>query len=149
MTNDQKNNGARMLSRRNLIHLVGRAGGAAAAYHTMAAMGLLSVPSAYAGVPAVPPGRGTPVLILGAGIAGMVAAYELGKAGYDCRILEARERPGGRNWHLRGGDTVEQTDSKQVVDWDPGEHQYFNPGPARIPGHHAGLLSYCRVRCCP
>jgi monoamine oxidase len=144
MTSDQKNGGARMLSRRNLIHLVGRAGGAAAAYHTMAAMGLLSVPSAYAGVPAVPPGQGTPVLILGAGIAGMVAAYELGKAGYDCRILEARERPGGRNWHLRGGDMVEQTDSKQLVDWDSGEHQYFNPGPARIPGHHAGLLSYCR-----
>jgi monoamine oxidase len=42
-------------------------------------------------------------VILGAGIAGMVAALELGKAGYECRVLEARSRPGGRNWTLRGG----------------------------------------------
>ena len=45
------------LSRRNLIHLVGKVGGVAAAYHTMAAMGLLAVPAAYAGPPALPPGR--------------------------------------------------------------------------------------------
>jgi len=34
------------LSRRHLIHLVGKAGGVAAAYRTMAAMGLLTVPDA-------------------------------------------------------------------------------------------------------
>ena len=67
------------LSRRDLIHLVGKAGGVAAAYHTMAAMGLLAVPSAYAGPPALPPGRGRRVVIIGAGIAGMVLAYELRK----------------------------------------------------------------------
>ena len=37
------------LSRRALIHQVGKAGGVAAAYRTMAAMGLLPVPDAYAG----------------------------------------------------------------------------------------------------
>lgn len=85
------------LSRRRLIHLVGRAGGVAAAYRTMAAMGLLSVPSAYAGPPTMPPGQGRRVIVIGAGIAGMVLAFELGRAGYDCLVLEARDRPGGRN----------------------------------------------------
>jgi hypothetical protein len=37
------------LSRRGLIHQVGKLGGVAAAYRTMAAMGLLPIPEAYAG----------------------------------------------------------------------------------------------------
>jgi monoamine oxidase len=69
---------------------------------------------------------------------------ELGKAGYSCRILEARARPGGRNWTLRGGNVVEETDSRQDVAWAQGAHMYFNPGPGRIPYHHQGILSYCR-----
>jgi len=134
------------LSRRALIHLVGRAGGVAAAYRTMAAMGLLPVPAAYAGPPALPPGSGAgrTVVILGAGIAGMVAALELGRAGYRCVVLEARARAGGRNWTLRGGDVVRETDSVQRVEWDRRPHLYFNPGPGRIPYHHQGILSYCR-----
>src|SRR5438552_17394100 len=74
----------RSLSRRRFIHLVGKAGGATAAYSTMAAMGLLPVPTVYAGPPPLPAasGKGAKVAILGAGIAGMVAAYELQKAGY-------------------------------------------------------------------
>ena len=133
------------LSRRSLIHLVGKAGGVAAAYHTMAAMGLLAVPQAYAGPPAVPPGRGRQVVIIGAGIAGMVLAYELHNAGYHPLILEARKRPGGRNWSLCAGDTVTEIDSTQHVDWDHAEHLYFNPGPARLPYQHEGILSYCRT----
>jgi monoamine oxidase len=134
------------ISRRQLIHRVGRAGGVAAAYRTMAAMGLLPVPLAYAGPPALAPGSGAgrTVVILGAGIAGMVAALELRKAGYRCSVLEARARAGGRNWTLRGGDGVEETDSTQHVGWDREPHLYFNPGPARIPYHHQGVLSYCR-----
>jgi monoamine oxidase len=133
------------LSRRGLIHLVGKAGGVAAAYRTMAAMGLLAVPEAYAGPPALPPGHGRRVVIIGAGIAGMVLAYELRKAGYAPMILEARARPGGRNWSLRAGDTVQETGSVQHVGWDRAPHIYFNPGPGRIPYHHEGLLSYCRA----
>lgn len=133
------------LSRRTLIHLVGKAGGVAAAYHTMAAMGLLTVPQAYSAPPALPPGRGRRVVIIGAGIAGMVLAYELRNAGYETRILEARTRPGGRNWSLRGGDTVTETSTTQHVAWDHDDHLYFNPGPARLPYHHEGILSYCRT----
>ncbi|MGH7155863.1 MAG: flavin monoamine oxidase family protein [Acetobacteraceae bacterium] len=132
------------LSRRRLIYLVGKAGGIAAAYRTMAAMGLLPVPEAYAGPPPLPPGHGRRIVIIGAGIAGMVLALELERAGYAPLILEARSRPGGRNWSLRGGDSVRETDSVQHVRWDTAPHLYFNPGPARIPYHHDGILSYCR-----
>jgi monoamine oxidase len=41
------------------------------------------------------------VLVLGAGMAGLVAAYELTKLGHDVTILEARTRPGGRVHTLR------------------------------------------------
>jgi monoamine oxidase len=37
---------------------------------------------------------GKHILILGAGLAGMAAGYELGKLGYRCTLLEARERRG-------------------------------------------------------
>ena len=110
----------------------------------MAAMGLLPIPEAYAGPPQLPPGNGRRIVIIGAGIAGMVLAWELRKAGYQPLILEARTRAGGRNWSLRGGDAVHETGSVQRVTWDAGPHMYFNPGPARLPYHHEGILSYCR-----
>jgi monoamine oxidase len=134
------------LSRRRFIQLVGHAGGAAAAYSTMAAMGLLPTPAAYAGPPPLPAGsgRGVRVVVLGAGIAGMVAAYELRKAGYTCSVLEARARPGGRCWTLRGGDVIDESDSTQRLTWDAGDHMYCNAGPARLPHHHEGMLAYCR-----
>jgi monoamine oxidase len=132
------------LPRRDLIHRVGMLGGVAAAYHTMAAMGLLPVPQAYAGPQALPPGNRRRIVIIGAGIAGMVLAWELRKAGYAPMILEARARPGGRNWTLRGGDMIEESGGVQRVHWDAGPHMYFNPGPARLPYHHQGILSYCR-----
>ena len=134
------------ISRRRFIDLVGRAGGAAAVYETMSAMGLLKVPEAYAGPPELDPhsGRGRHVAILGAGIAGMTAAFELARAGYRCTILEARRRAGGRNWTLRRGATVEEIDSRQRCDFAPGAEMYFNAGPARIPQQHQALLGYCR-----
>jgi monoamine oxidase len=84
----------------------------------------------------------TNVVILGAGIAGLTAAYELQKAGYNCHILEVRDRPGGRIRTIRGGDSLTDTDGvTQTAQFDDG--QYFNAGPARIPNHHV-TLDYCR-----
>ncbi|MGB3493010.1 MAG: flavin monoamine oxidase family protein [Elainellaceae cyanobacterium] len=134
------------MNRRTLLRLVGRAGGAAAVLTTMKAMGLLHSEASGADRPDLPSGSGAgvKVAILGAGIAGMTAAYELSKAGYDCSILEARDRPGGRCWTIRGGDTIQETDSTQPCTFESVDYLYMNPGPARLPHHHQGILGYCK-----
>src|SRR5258708_3623138 len=134
------------ISRRTLVELIGHIAGAATAYSALNTMGLLVTPTAYAAPPQLAPGSGTGkrVVILGAGIAGMTAAYRLAQAGYQCRILEARPRSGGRVWTLRGGDKIVESDSTQQVDWEAHRDIYFNAGPARISSHHGGILGYCR-----
>jgi monoamine oxidase len=72
----------------------------------------------------------------------LTTAYELEKAGYRCEILEARARPGGRNWTVRRG-TID-TDLDLVTQTAQfGDELYMNAGPARIPQHHV-TLDYCR-----
>ena len=46
-------------------------------------------------------GRPKKVIIIGAGLAGLAAAYELLKAGHDPIILEAQQRVGGRIYTMR------------------------------------------------
>ncbi|MCE2515665.1 MAG: FAD-dependent oxidoreductase [Acidobacteria bacterium] len=93
-----------------------------------------------------PPRRGRPrhVVIIGAGIAGLTAAYELRRAGHRCTVLEASHRAGGRNLTLRRGDIVDEVGARQVCEFDDHPDLYFNAGPARIPGSHTSLLRYCR-----
>ncbi|RCG32421.1 FAD-dependent oxidoreductase [Sphaerisporangium album] len=113
-------------------------------------------------------GSAAKVLVLGAGVAGLACAYELGKAGYDCTVLEARDRVGGRSMTLRGGDVVSELaevpgsgahtsapvppltagtpspgarGETQRVTF--GEGTYFNAGPARI-AQWMVTLDYCR-----
>ena len=131
------------VTRRELLSLIGAISGSAAMYHAMTSLGFAS-DSAYRG-PIRLDGdpKGASVVILGAGIAGMTAAMELRKAGYNVRILEFNSRPGGRNWTLRGGDSFTELGGlRQVCEFEQG--LYFNPGPWRIPYHHRAILDYCR-----
>ena len=87
--------------------------------------------------------EGKKVVILGGGLAGMTAAYELKKLGYACTILEARDRVGGRCWSVRGGSSNDETNHGiHTAAFDKG--LYFNAGPSRIPHHHELSLHYCK-----
>ncbi|HWW77538.1 MAG TPA: FAD-dependent oxidoreductase [Pyrinomonadaceae bacterium] len=68
------------------------------------------------------------VVVLGAGLAGLAAGYELTKAGYDVLLLEAQKRPGGRVLTLRV--------------FDGG--MYADAGAARIPDNHEWTLRYVK-----
>ena len=69
------------------------------------------------------------VLILGAGLAGLVAGHELTKLGHDVTILEARTRPGGRVHTLR----------------EPfSDGLNAEAGAARIPDEHELTLKYVK-----
>ena len=131
------------VSRREFLHRVGRAGGYGAAFLVMRGMGLMEAQTAPAEPAAPGVGKGVKVVILGAGIAGLVAAYELQALGYECTVLESRQRPGGRNWTVRGGDRVTFLDgATQNCTWDEGNYQNFGPG--RLPSVHKTMLGYCQ-----
>jgi monoamine oxidase len=131
------------ISRRELLKMIGLTAGSAAMYQAMTSLGY-AAESGYSGPIKLEGGpKSASVLILGAGLAGMVAALELRQAGYKVKILEFNARAGGRNWSLRGGDTyTELGGATQKCDFDKG--LYFNPGPWRIPYHHHALLDYCK-----
>ena len=134
------------MTRRELIWRAAQAGGYSAALVLMRSMDLVADPAQRVTTPFRIPsnaGQGTKVAIIGAGIAGLVAAYEMRRSGFDCTVLEARQRPGGRNWTIRRGEKIEFVDgSVQTCTFDEG--QYFNAGPARIPAIHRTMLDYCR-----
>lgn len=69
------------------------------------------------------------VIVIGAGLAGLVAAYELTNAGHDVIVLEAQLRPGGRVLTLRAPFS---------------DGLYAEAGAARIPDTHTLTLQYAR-----
>jgi monoamine oxidase len=157
------------IARREFLTSLGKAVGGSAMLRAMLAMGIgttvsacgsSSADSAQAPPPPPPPspprisprpgdwpaniGAGKSVVILGAGIAGMTAAFEMTRLGYTCTILEARASAGGRVRTIRSGDIVNETDSSQTCQFDVDDDLYFNAGPSRIAQHHEFLLGYCR-----
>ena len=77
--------------------------------------------------PTPPPEDLVDVIVVGAGLSGLVAAYELVRAGHDVRVLEASNTTGGRAQTLR-------------VPFDDG--LIAETGPARIPPSHDLTLGY-------
>ena len=70
------------------------------------------------------------IIIIGAGIAGLSAGYELTQLGHQVTILEARARPGGRIQTLR----------------EPfADGLYAEAGAARIPDNHDLVLKYVKL----
>lgn len=133
-----------ILTRRSFLEIVGQAGGSAALFSAMRTLELEAAinPPVFAPVGRAP--HGTKVVILGAGIAGLTAAYELQKLGYDCEVLEARTRVGGRAFTAKRGVVSEEVGDTagQTCEFDDG--LYYNSGPMRIPNTHVTTLSYAR-----
>lgn len=139
------------VTRRRFLQAIGAAGGAGAVLASMEVLGLSPDVLGHKHSFDAPrssdfhlQGRAndTSVLVLGGGDAGLAAAYELEKAGYRCEVLEARGRPGGRCWSVRG--SVDHTDLGGVSQRSQfADGSYMNAGPARIPQHHT-TLEYCR-----
>src|SRR6476661_8693204 len=69
------------------------------------------------------------VIIIGGGIAGLVAAFELRRQGHEPLVLEAQHRVGGR--------------VKTIRDFAPG--LYAEGGAMRIPRVHDLTLAYCEL----
>src|SRR5882724_2266480 len=139
----QNGDGSNALSRRRLLQMIGSTAGSAAMYQAMSSLGFAAESPYHGPIDLQGAPRGASVLILGAGMAGMTAAYELRNAGYKVQVLEFNARAGGRNWSLRGGDRYTELGGlTQQCRFDPG--LYINPGPWRLPYHHRGMLSYCK-----
>src|SRR5829696_4429218 len=99
---------------------------------TAVATAVLSTSSVYAVGQGGFDRRGAPkkIIIIGAGLAGLSAAYELTRVGHDVTVLEARTCPGGRVRTLR----------------DPfAEGLYAEAGASRIPNHHNFTLRYVEL----
>ncbi|MFT4622509.1 MAG: monoamine oxidase [Myxococcota bacterium] len=99
----------------------------------------------------IPPGqgKGKSAVVVGAGVGGLCAAYELLKAGFEVTVIEARDRIGGRCLTLRSGDVLEEDrwPAQQCTfknePYTTGQ-QYLNAGPGRIPSGHTHLLKYLK-----
>ena len=70
------------------------------------------------------------VIVIGAGLSGLVAAFELRRQGHEPLILEAQQRVGGRVYTLR-------------APFAPG--LYAEAGGMRIPRAHDLTLAYCEL----
>lgn len=149
------------MSRRDLLKALGVAGGGTLLYR--APIGLGAATSLAAQTPeAIPEGAGAGqhVVILGAGVAGLTAAYQLQKRGYRCTVVEALSRISGRSLTLRPGDELVenplqpyrdtgQRESRQKCGFQPSaaiayDQPYLNAGPGRIPSAHTHVLALCK-----
>ena len=132
-----------VLTRRRFIQAVSAIGGTAAAWSALSAWGQIAEAKQAAPPKLEGDVRGTSVVILGGGPAGLVAGWELSKLGYTVQVLEADERVGGHVFTARRGfKTRELGRDEQVCDFDEG--QWFDAGAWRIPSMHRGVHYYLK-----
>ena len=94
-------------SRRDLLTMIGRMGGGVALYQAMTALGH-AAETQFKGPPKLSGARpGASVVVLGAGLAGMLAAYELAKAGYKVQLNDAVAVDTGLTWFMYPGGASE------------------------------------------
>ncbi len=136
------------LTRRQFLERVSRFGGAAL-MGSMFALDLLGRDrGGFRLEGRAPAGPGRRIIILGGGAAGLACAFELKKLGYECILLEARLRPGGRNWTVRRGVAEKEIGNPaQICQFDDG--QFLNAGAMRLSHHHQTTLDYCRAFAIP
>ena len=143
MNKDTFSESANKLNRRRFLQLLGAVGGTGVMLSAMDALDM-GIASAQDTPPTLSgQSSGKRVVILGAGLAGMTAAYELGKLGYETPILEARDFAGGRCQTARQGFSLTEADGDtQTCEFAEG--QYINHGAWRIPYHHRSTLHYTK-----
>lgn len=135
--------GQSRLTRRSFLKTIGAVSGGAAAYLAMDAWQMTGASGQEAPPPLEGQGNGTRVIVLGAGPAGLTAAYELMNQGYDVQVLEAQDRVGGHVFTVRrGAVTNEYGGERQECDFDEG--QFYDAGAWRIPYSHRAVLYYCK-----
>jgi monoamine oxidase len=132
----------KFMSRRLFLTKLGAVGGSSLVFNVMDAWALNEAPARPKPVLPYREQAGS-VIVLGAGLSGMTTAWELGKLGYDVRVLEARDRVGGVSHTIRRGTTeTELNGQTQVSQFDEG--MYLNSGPWRIPNDHNLTLGYAK-----
>jgi monoamine oxidase len=132
------------LTRREFLYRAAAVGGSALLLGTMNAWGMGIASTAHAPPPLSGSGKGRKVAILGAGLAGMTAAWELSKIGYEVEVFEARSFAGGRCQTARKGFTLQELGGEaQACRFDEG--LYINHGPWRIPLDHQSTLYYTKT----
>ena len=135
------------LTRRQLLSMIGKTAGGAAMYQAMTSLGFAAdsgfrVPSTERHAPrSVGAGPGRRHRRSG-------RAYELRNAGYQVQVLEYNSRAGGRNWTLRGGDTLHRA-RRLYPAMRVRSGLYINPGsvaPSLPSPRHAELLQALGVQ---
>ena len=136
------------MRRRDLLTFIGMTAGASVMQQAMTALDLEAASTYKGPIKLDGDPKGASVIILGAGLSGMVAALELRRAGYNVQVLEYQHRAGGRCWSIRGGDRYTELGGfSQTCEFDAG--LYLNPGPWRIPelpASHSRLTERFRIR---